>query len=105
MRYIILEFIIPSIKVLFYLLDHHAQAEYDDVVACLDKGVARNQYTFTIADQAADGSPLGQSQVFKEHLPQLLRRADIEFPFGQGVDGSGEGSKLSLDVSEIGRLN
>lgn len=64
MRYIILEFIIPSIKVLFYLLDHHAQAEYDDVVACLDKGVARNQYTFTIADQAADGSPLGQSQVF-----------------------------------------
>ena len=64
MRYIILEFIIPSIKVLFYLLDHHAEAEYDDVVTCLNKGITRNQYTFSVADQATDSGPFGQSQVF-----------------------------------------
>lgn len=47
------------VEVLFYLLYHHVQAEYHDVVARLNLRVTHYYDTFSIAYQSADGDAFG----------------------------------------------
>lgn len=51
------------IKELLNLLDHHTQAEYNDMVSRTNQRISGYEHSFAIADHTSDGCSFGQSQI------------------------------------------
>lgn len=47
------------IKELLNLLDHHTQAEYNDMVSGTNQRISGYEHSFAIANHTSDGCPLG----------------------------------------------
>ena len=52
------------IEIFFQLLDHHAQTEYNYMVAFLKLRITGNHDTFSVPDQSSDGGTFRQTDVF-----------------------------------------
>ena len=51
------------IKELLNLLDHHTQAEYNDMVSGTNQRISGYEHSFAIANHTSDGCSFGQSQI------------------------------------------